>query len=753
MAESKFALTYANESGNAAAGLAVADGFGKPLQDLNLTMALVSVDIRLLTQEQIKLRELLISQQSLFKVVTAPPAANSEPKSKLKAEIEQRPPPKRLQSAMANETALVELNQVLHLSTKSLQGLSEKNLEIASDKRVAPSGATGADLLQVQLAGLRSGISDGLKGEQKTEALQDFSRDAAINASAFKMDVKAAGEMLSGWRTALKLDQVQSQDLADATNYLGNSGLNVKAADIGSVVQSAGQDAKAAGMTPEQVAALAAAFLNSGANKTDAGAALKSFTTVLGKGESASSAQRSAWADIGLNPESLAHGMSGDAPETIKLVLEQLKQQPEEKQASLTKTLFGNNDAILELLKKPEDVQTAFKLVADKSLYAGSAGATAEAYGNTSQGRWNALDASLNRLSTAVGNALAPVTDGIATGLTAVVNGLSAAAETFPFVTAALTLLGVAATPFVAGALKTGVSAVLDAVSTRLLRLAAARLPSEVGGMITGDDDNGGGRKKKRSARKSGQGKQAKTTAKSAKPRTPAVRQSLGNRLRGAAMKVMPSIKRAAARVLPAVRSAGAKVMPAVRSFGAKVMPAVRSFGAKIMPMLSRMTPLVGKVAAPLVVAHAAYTGLKGLREGDEKAVGSAKAELAGAAIGAVIGGFVFPGVGIGIGSALGGMAGSWLSEKLADPPTDKLAAPGDVAKNLVNAPTQSQNQQVTFSPLIQVTCPAPDTAEQIRSIIGQQLSGQFHGEFLPLLTNNPLATRRDAALTDGVAR
>lgn len=741
MAESKFALTYANESGNAAAGLAVADGFGKPLQDLNLTMALASVDIRLLTQEQIKLRELLVSQQSLFKVVTAPPAANSEPKSKLKAEIEQRPPPKRLQSAMANETALVELNQVLHLSTKSLQALSEKNLEIASDKRVAPSGATGADLLQVQLAGLRSGISDGLKGEQKTEALQDFSRDAAINASAFKMDVKAAGEMLSGWRTALKLDQVQSQDLADATNYLGNSGLNVKAADIGSVVQSAGEDAKAAGMTPEQVAALAAAFLNSGADKTDAGAALKSFTTVLGKGESASSAQRSAWADIGLNPESLAHGMSGDAPETIKLVLEQLKQQPEEKQASLTKTLFGNNDAILELLKKPEDVQTAFKLVADKSLYAGSTGKTAEAYGNTSQGRWNALDASLNRLSTAVGNALAPVTDGIAIGLTAVVNGLSAAAETFPFVTAALTLLGVAATPFVAGALKTGVSAVLDAVSTRLLRLAAARLPSEVGDMITGDDDNGGGRKKKRSARKSGQGKQAKTTAKSAKPRTPAVRQSLGNRLRGAAMKVMPSIKRAAARGLPAVRSAGAKVMPAVRSFG-----------AKIMPMLSRMTPLVGKVAAPLVVAHAAYTGLKGLREGDEKAVGSAKAELAGAAIGAVIGGVVFPGLGIGIGSALGGFAGSLLGEVLADPPADKLAAPGDVAKNLVNAPTQSQNQQVTFSPLIQVTCPAPDTAEQIRSIIGQQLSGQFHGEFLPLLTNNPLATRRDAALTDGVA-
>ncbi|WP_085632090.1 phage tail tape measure protein [Pseudomonas sp. R16(2017)] len=742
MAENRYALTYAGEGGNSAGALVMPEGLGKPLQDLNLTLALASVDIRLLTQEQIKLREQLVSQQSLFKAGAAAPAAAPEPKSKLKAEIEQRPPPKGLQSAMANETALVELNQVLHLSKESLQALSEKNLETASDKRIAPSGATGTDLLQVQLAALRTGISDGLKGDQKRDELQTFSGDAALNASAFKIDVKAAGEMLAGWRTTLKLDRLQSQDLADATSHLGNSGLNVKAADIGAVVQSAGESAKATGMTPEQVAALAAAFLNSGAGKADAGAALKSFTATLGKGETASSAQREAWAQMGLNPESLARGMSGDAPQTIKLVLEELRKQPEEKQAALTKTLFGNNDAVLELLKKPEDVSTAFRLVADKSQYAtskrgegaGSAAATAEAYGNTSQGRWNALDASLNRLSTSVGTALAPVTDGIAVGLTALVNGLSAAAETFPFVTAALTLLGVAATPFVAGALKTGVSSVLDAVSGRLLRLAAARLPSDIGDMITGDDEGDGGRKKKRSGRKPGQGKGAKAPAKPAKPAKPAqpragaVRQSPLARLRSAALKVMPSIRGAAARVMPALRSAGARVMP----------------------LMARAVPFVSKAATPLMLAGAAYKGLKGWREGDDQAVGGAAGQLAGTAIGATIGSFLLPGIGTAIGGVIGGTAGAWLGEKLAAPAVDKLAPPADVAKNLVNAP--SQTQQVTFSPSIQVTCPAPDTAEQIRTIIGQQLSGQFHGQFLPMLTHNPLATRRDAALTDGVA-
>ncbi|MBA5982304.1 hypothetical protein HT737_21670 [Pseudomonas sp. MD195_PC81_125] len=95
MAENKYALAYAGESGTPSGGITLPNNLGKPLQDLNLTLLLASVDIRLLTQEQIKLRELLVSQQSLFKVVAAPPAANSEPKSKLKAEIEQRPPPEK----------------------------------------------------------------------------------------------------------------------------------------------------------------------------------------------------------------------------------------------------------------------------------------------------------------------------------------------------------------------------------------------------------------------------------------------------------------------------------------------------------------------------------------------------------------------------------------------------------------------------------------------------------------------------------
>ena len=48
MAESKYALTNAGESGNTADALPT--NLGKSLQDLNLTLSLASVNIRLLTR-------------------------------------------------------------------------------------------------------------------------------------------------------------------------------------------------------------------------------------------------------------------------------------------------------------------------------------------------------------------------------------------------------------------------------------------------------------------------------------------------------------------------------------------------------------------------------------------------------------------------------------------------------------------------------------------------------------------------------
>ncbi|MGY2277475.1 phage tail tape measure protein [Pseudomonas monsensis] len=744
MAENKYALTYAGESGNTTGGLALLDNFGKPLRDLNLTLALASNAIRLLTQEQIKLRELLVSQQSLFKVVAAAPAANSEPKSKLKAEIEQSPPPKSLQSSMASETALVELNQLIGLNKDQLQAHSEQTLELATQRPIAASGATGADLLQVQQVGARSGIADGAKGDQRATELRAYSGDAAINATAFRMDVKAAGEMLAVWRSSLKLDRYQGQDLADAISYLGSSGLDAKAADIGSVVQRSGESAVASGMTPEQVAAFATALLNSGADKDGASAALKSFASVFGKGNAASTEQRSAMTRLQLDPESLREKMRTDAPSAIDSVLVALNQQSGPERAATAKTLFGESGAsILELLKTPDDVKTAFTRVSDKHDYAtselgsggGAATKTAEAFGDTSQGRWNALDASLNRLTTAFGTALAPLTDALAVGLTAVVNVASTAAEAFPALTAGLVVLGAVTLPFVTAALKSGAAAVIGAVTTKLLRLASTRLPPEIGDVIGGDEDADRPRKKKKSSRSPARQNPAKAPSRSVG----------GSRLRGVTARVLPLIDNAKIGLEMWADKIGSWTPRSIEKMAARQVPAVQRLGASLMPRLAQAMPAL-KLGAPLALAHAAYTGLKGWREGDDQAVKGAAGELAGTAIGAAIGTFIAPG----IGTYIGGAVGSYLGQKWGETAEDKLAPPAQVAKELSSA--QTQNPQYTYAPVVQISGSDALNSEKIGAVVAQVIRNHFDTGYMPAIGTNPLATRRDAALSDGVA-
>ncbi|QGA48638.1 phage tail tape measure protein [Pseudomonas brassicacearum] len=681
MADSKYSLSGAASIGS------VSETSG-----LNLALTTASLDIRLLVSEQVKLRETLTllnvalsQQQSLLKTNGSTAASGSEPKSKLKAEVEQSVPPDRRKSSMALELAMVELNLVANLSKDQLSGMAIANLKMASERQVAPSGATAVQLTQVELAAAKAGIGSGLDPAKKQDELLNFARDSAVMASAFNLDVKAASEMLLGWRTGLELDRAQSLRLADATNHLGNSGLNVKAADIGSVVQRGGEAGIAAGMTPEQVAALAAAFLNSGVDKAGAGEALKGFTTVLAKGDAASPQQRQAWTalDPGFNPAMLADGLRTDAPGTINLVLEALKKKPAEEQQSLTKVLFGDNTAILELLKKPQDTQKAFLLVSERTTdgalpkYDGSVAKTAETLGGTSQGRWNAHDASQTRLSSAVGNALMPVNDGLTASLDTVTGGLSSLAEDSPKAAAGVAL-AVAAVGSLLTLLGSAVlSEGLSRVGKKVLDQTAARLPDSVGDVIA-DVDEG--------ARKGKNGKQGNHRATRAKP---------------------------------------------------------AGVASRLMGAVAKAEPLVSKAAAPLMVLSAGYDAYKGLRDGDDKAVGGAVGEMTGTVVGAAIGSFLLPGIGTAIGGLVGGMAGSWLGEQLASP-SDQLMAPEAVTKDLASA--QTTTQQNTMTANIYINGQDQASASQLANLVVQQLSGQFGLTTMP----NSLAMRSDAALTDG---
>ncbi|UVL85165.1 phage tail tape measure protein [Pseudomonas sp. B21-028] len=706
MAESKYSLSGAASIELPSLG-SVSETSG-----LNLALSTASLDIRLLVSEQVKLREALASlnavlstQQSLLKAGASVPAPNSEPKSKLKADVDQQAPPGLLKSAMATELAMVELNQVLKLDRAALQQLSQANLKMAADRQVAPSGATAVQLVQVELAAAKAGIGEGSDPVKRQDELLSFTRDSAVMASALNLDVKTASEMLLGWRSSMNLDRGQRQTLADATNHLGNSGLNVKAADIGAVVQRSGEAGLAAGMTPEQVAALAAAFLNSGVSKADAGDAAKGFTTALAQGNAATPEQRKAWAELNpkFDPAVIANGLRNNAAGTISQVLEALKQKPAQEQQALSKTLFGENAAILELLKKPEGAQKAFTLVSERTpdgalpKFNGSLAATAEALGNTSQGRFNALDASKNRMLAEGGNALAPLTDGVMVSLGGLADGLSEVAQAQPKATAGLLVLAGALALARGAEIKVAMVSAVTAAATKLLALAGARQISEAQDLTVDAPEQR--RKGKKTTRRARQGSAGKASLQ-----------------------------------IPSMTSES------------------RLLGA------ARMGSAVTRRAAPLMLLSAGYDVAKGLQDGDDKAVGRALGSAggglagtyAGAAAGAMIGSVV-PILGTAVGGVIGGLLGSmagswggeWLGEKLATP-ADKLDAPEQVSKDLTSS--QASTQQNTMTANIYINGQDQASASQLANLVVQQITGQFGLTTMP----NSLAMRSDAALTDG---
>jgi hypothetical protein len=73
----------------------------------------------------------------------------------------------------------------------------------------------------------------------------------------------------------------------------------------------------------------------------------------------------------------------------------------------------------------------------------------------------------------------------------------------------------------------------------------------------------------------------------------------------------------------------------------AKLMPLVDGAKSKLLPPLVKSLPAF-KMGAPLAIGHAAYAGLKGWRDGDDRCQRCC-GELAGTAIGATIGSFIAP--------------------------------------------------------------------------------------------------------------
>lgn len=351
--------------------------------------------------------------------------------------------------------------------------------------------------------------------------------------------------------------------------------------------------------------------------------------------------------------------------------------------------------------------------------------------GNPSQAGIDALSASFSRL----GNAVIPDISGPLTSLSAEVDKLGSFAEKNS--TLATVLAGAAVT---LGSIASVVGAAvateaLTNVAKKIIKRGAPKIPFGLGKLISEDNRDVDQAKKDPPPEKQTKdslgytGDQARKQSRSAKRGKTGGHSSTKDQSR-IEVTVQPLT----------VRPAVAEAQGPVPFTGSGQASPLRGKAAKVRTLLPKKAPGLNMLSAGVGIAQ-------GVANGDTKAIASSAGMMAGSYVGAALGTLILPGVGTAIGGFLCGITGSWLGEKLATP-SDQLGAPDQVSKELTSAPTL--NQQINYAPSIQVTCTGSESTEHIRMIVAQQLQTQFHGEFVPLMSTNALATRRAAALTDG---
>jgi hypothetical protein len=500
-------------------------------------------------------------------------------------------------------------------------------------------------------------------------------------------------------------------------------------------------------------------LLTAGQNKL--GEALTSLTAVV-------SSARSAFKRLGVGP-------AADSPSPSNLDGMAATETPDQlgapnlnvDGAGLRSTLRSSGEAGVVAVTAPERTAAIAatpqnpvvrKDASDKAATAtstvesnGSTGQTVKDEGRNSTPGRDVLDASLSRL----GRAVTPDMSGPLTSLSAQVDKLSSVAEQHPVIATGLAAVAVTLSSIASVVGAAVATEALTNVAKKILKRTAPRLPWGLGDLI-GEDNRGADQDnkppppKKRTESSLGYtGDQARKKRRNAKP-DKAKGQGNPKGQSQFDVTVQPRVDRpAVAPILaqaqtlaPAPAPAPAPAQRLVQFAGSSPASPLLGKAAKVGSFLPKRAPGLNLLSAGVDIAQ-------GVATGDTKAVASSAGMVAGSYAGAALGTMIFPGVGTAIGGFLGGIAGSWLGEKLATP-SDQLGAPDQVSKDLTSASTQTQTQQINYSPSIQVTCTGADNSEHIRTIVAQQLQTQFHGEFVPLITTNALATRRGAALTDG---
>lgn len=334
-----------------------------------------------------------------------------------------------VQSAIQFESVMADVRKVVDFDTP--EQFQQMNRDILELSKNIPMTAEG--LGKIVAAGGQSGIA--------REDLTAFAEAAAKMGVAFDISADQAGDMMAKWRTAFKINQADVEALADKINYLGNT-TAASAPLISDVVTRIGPLGEVGGVASGEIAALGASMVGSGIESDVAATGIKNLILAMVSGESATKAQKEAFAQLGISTTELAQRMQTDARGAILDVFQSISQLDKASQASVLQNIFGKESlgAIAPLLSNLDGLRDNFNKVGDAANYAGSMQAEFDTRSQTTANSAQLMKNRMEAAKIAIGTGILPVMTPFVELLGRLASGAGDLAARFPGLIQALAL-------------------------------------------------------------------------------------------------------------------------------------------------------------------------------------------------------------------------------------------------------------------------------------------------------------------------
>lgn len=256
------------------------------------------------------------------------------------------------------------------------------------------------DLAAMVAAGARMGIAK--------DELIDFTKTAAMMASAFELPAAELADNMGKIAGLYKIPIPAIGELADSINFLDDNAIS-KGGDIIDFLTRTGGVAASVKVTGKEMAALGSTLLTMGERTETAGTAVNAMFSKLAAADKGSKKFKSAMKEIGLTTKSVQDGMQKDATGTLMRVMEAVGKLPAEKQLGVMVELVGleHADTLSKLANNTGEYRRQLELVNSEAAK-GSMGREFAAQLATTNAQWELMKNTMTEVSVNIGSVLLP---------------------------------------------------------------------------------------------------------------------------------------------------------------------------------------------------------------------------------------------------------------------------------------------------------------------------------------------------------